>query len=149
MWLISRYHKQIAQVISCTFNSQLVTWPCVTNLARWPSATNFDQFWPTFCFECRAHEGGISDTRHWAIFSIRHWHSTQNQCRPTLTLRIGDPTLDTPLQPDTDSLIPKSTPDTQTPLHGPLECLNLVPNRHVTFYWWTIICNTMNTVEMS
>ncbi len=24
----------------------------MTSLARWPSVTNFDQLWPTFCFEC-------------------------------------------------------------------------------------------------
>ena len=82
-----------------------------------------------WCSTNRAHEGGISDIRHWTNFSIRHWHSTQNHCCPTPTLRIGDLTLGTPLQSDTDSLICMSTPDImqnfesapdiQTPLHGP------------------------------
>ncbi len=42
------------------------------------------------------------------FFSIRHRHSTQNQCRLTPTLKFVSPTLDTSLQPDTDGLIWKS-----------------------------------------
>ena len=77
----------------------------------------------------RAHEGVISDTRHLPIFSIRHWHSNQDECRPTPTLRIASLTLDTPVSPTLNTLFTKSTPDitenfkstpdTHTPFIGP------------------------------
>ncbi len=69
--------------------------------------------------------------RHWTLshFSEPTLTFKPNQCRPTPTLRIASPTLDTPLSPTLDALIAKSTPDitqnfestpdTPTPLHGP------------------------------
>ncbi len=60
------------------------------------------------------------------------------QCRPTPTLRIGDPTLDTSLHPDTNSLIPKSTPDIMQNTVNILFCILLRPTILSTFVWYIV-----------
>ncbi len=84
--------------------------------------------------QSKAHSigSGLTSTSS-CMFSIRHW--PQNQCRPTPTFRIVSPTLDTPLQPNTDILLSKftsdipekfkSTPNIQTPFMGPNRVSNL------------------------